>query len=118
MLETKIKSRVQSLTEEFHAELDRSLGAPGWRSHAARYRNNPAAFAREVLGSNWWPAQEAIAKDLVHNRRVAVKSANAVGKTYLAADLALWFLYTHQPSIVITFAPTDRQVRLLLWQEI
>ncbi len=118
MLDQLIKTRVSVLKEDFNDQFDRTLAPTGLRSHAARYRRNPAAFAKEVLGSTWWSAQEAIARDLVRNRRVAVKSANAVGKTYLAADLALWFLYTHQPSIVITFAPTDRQVRLLLWQEI
>src|SRR5690242_8446371 len=66
------------------------------------YQHDPARFAREVLLSTWWSAQEEIATLVAGHRRVAVKAANGVGKTYLAADLALWFLYCHQPSIVLT----------------
>lgn len=89
-----------------------------WRWRMRAYRKDPAAFAREILGSSWWSMQERVARSLVNHRRVAVKSANGVGKTYLAADLALWFLYSHQPAVVLTTAPTWRQVRHVLWQEI
>ena len=84
----------------------------------SRYRHDPTGFAREVLGSHWWRAQENIARLLVRNRRVAVKAANGVGKTYLAADLVLWFLYCCPESVVLTTAPTWRQVETLLWNEI
>lgn len=82
------------------------------------YRTRPERFAADVLGSHWWSRQTEVAGLVARHRRVAVKSANGVGKTYLAADLALWFLYTHRPSIVLTTAPTWRQVRHLLWEEI
>lgn len=82
------------------------------------YRTDPARFAREVLASCWWSAQEEIAALVAGHRRVAIKAANGVGKTYLAADLALWFLYCHRPSLVLTTAPTWRQVESLLWEEI
>jgi hypothetical protein len=49
--------------------------------------------------------------------RVAVKAANGVGKSFAAADIALWFLYCHAPSVVLTTAPTWRQVRFVLWTE-
>lgn len=82
------------------------------------YRAEPERFAREVLGSRWWDAQAEIARLLSQHRRVAVKAANGVGKTYLAADIVLWFLYCHRPSVVLTTAPTWRQVESLLWEEI
>lgn len=41
-----------------------------------------------------------------------------VGKTFLAARLALWFLYCFRPAKVISTAPTSRQVRDLLWSEL
>lgn len=99
-------------------ETEASEGAADDLAVFLRYRNDPARFAREVLGSTWWAAQEEIARLLARHRRVAVKAANGVGKTYLAADIVLWFLYCHQPSIVLTTAPTWRQVESLLWQEI
>src|SRR5438552_12822845 len=84
----------------------------------AAYRTRPHQFAYRFLGSQWWSAQEEIGLALTRHRRVVVRSGNGVGKTYLAADLALWFLYTHSPSIVITTAPNARQVRHVLWHEI
>ena len=50
-------------------------------------------------------------------RRVAVRSGNGVGKTALAARLMLWALQSHPSSVVVTTAPTQRQVTELLWRE-
>lgn len=87
-----------------------------WRMQA--FRAKPGLFARQILGSIWWDQQERVAREIVRRRRVAVKSGNGVGKTYLAADIALWFLYSHYPAVVLTTAPTARQVRFALWEEI
>lgn len=51
--------------------------------------------------------------------RVTCRSANGVGKDWTAATLALWFLYANAPeAIVITTAPTNRQIESVLWGEI
>ncbi|MBI3743293.1 MAG: hypothetical protein HY261_03285 [Chloroflexi bacterium] len=52
-----------------------------------------------------------------HLKRIAVRAANGVGKTALAARLMLWVLRCHPKSVVITTAPTQRQVEQLLWRE-
>lgn len=49
---------------------------------------------------------------------VTVRSSNGVGKDWVASEIALWWLYTRAPSIVITTAPTNRQVEQVLWGEI
>lgn len=41
-----------------------------------------------------------------------------VGKTYLAARLVLWFLFSFPEAKVVSTAPTLRQVKDLLWAEI
>ncbi len=56
--------------------------------------------------------------DLEKYDRVSVKSGHGVGKSCIAGAAALWFLYTHIPSKVITTAPTERQVKEILWREI
>ncbi len=99
-------------------ESAKHFGVHDWHAKTVKYRNHPGKFARKFLGSTWWSAQEDIGRTLAQRRRVVVRSGNGVGKTYLAADLALWFLFTHRPSIVVTAAPTDRQVRHVLWHEI
>src|SRR5437870_1977099 len=108
----------QAMHREF-VDMGRArFGISDWAREMRRYRVRPNDFAMKVLGSRWWSAQEEVGKALVESRRVVVRSGNGVGKTFLAADLALWFLYTHKPAIVITSAPTWRQVRHVLWQEI
>lgn len=106
------------LLRRFLATIDGRFERSAGACHFAAYRDRPEAFAAEVLGSRWWSRQRDVARALASSRRVAVKSANGVGKTYLAADLTLWYLYAHSGSIVLTTAPTARQVRNLLWEEI
>lgn len=63
------------------------------------------------------PYQAEIADKLEHND-IAIASANATGKTFIAAHLVLWYINKYIPSIVITTAPTERQVEKLLWAEL
>ena len=75
-------------------------------------------FIREILGRNPWPKQEEIIKDVFKYKVVAVASCNAAGKSDVASDIALTFLSLKVNSIVITTAPTWRQVKDVLWRYI
>ena len=55
---------------------------------------------------------------LTDHRRVAVKSGNGLGKGFSAAVAILWFLYCHDEAVVLSTAPTFRQVRHVLWREV
>lgn len=83
-----------------------------------RLRCNPALFARAVLGVEPWARQEEILKAIGSHSRVAVAGGHAVGKDHVAAAAMLWFLYTRRRSIVLSTAPTERQVKMLLWGEL
>ena len=83
-----------------------------------RGREDPAWWVRTVLGDNPWSAQVDILEAVRDHKEVAVRSCHGVGKDWIAARTALWFLYNHRPSIVITTGPTDRQVKGILWKEI
>lgn len=88
-----------------------------------RSRDDPEVFFKEVLGWTPWAKQAEIARAVAAAvrgagpRRVAVRSGNGVGKTALAARLMLWALQSHPSSVVVTTAPTQRQVTELLWRE-
>ncbi len=86
----------------------------------ARYRNAPADFAREVLGDrNLTDGQVEVLESVRDHKVTVVQSANAVGKTFAAADAALWFLRVHSPSKVITAAaPPEENLKKLLWGEV
>lgn len=51
-------------------------------------------------------------------QRTSVASCHAIGKDWTTAKVVCWFITSYEDSIAITTAPTDRQVRLLLWGEI
>lgn len=49
---------------------------------------------------------------------LVVASGHAQGKDFIASCITPWFLYNHIPSKVIITAPTDRQVKEIMWNEI
>ncbi len=81
-------------------------------------RGDPVGFARAVLGVKPWEMQVEVLRRLAEHPRVAVAGAHGVGKDHVAATAVLHFLYTRPESIVLTTAPTGRQVESLLWGEI
>src|SRR5262245_39899139 len=93
-------------------------GPLGFVRHVIGY---PAAGFEEYPGENAlfvWPHQQDILNSVWTYERTSVSSCHSIGKDFTAALVALTFLEVFDPSIVITTAPTDRQVRLLLWGEI
>lgn len=80
---------------------------------------DPSFFVDNVIGmTNLWEKQREIALSVRDNPRTAVRSCNGAGKTFTTANVVTWFLTTRPNSIVVSTAPTARQVRELLWQEI
>jgi hypothetical protein len=67
-----------------------------------------------------WSAQREIAFSLVNNRRTTVQAGHGVGKSWLAARLAAFWLSVHPlgEAFVVTTAPTDDQVKAVLWREL
>lgn len=83
-----------------------------------RGTDDPVWWIKNILGINLWPMQEKIARSVVRNRRTVVKSCHAMGKSTVAAASVLNFSSTHEASIAITTATSDRQVRGILWREL
>lgn len=78
----------------------------------------PLTFASDVLQVTLWDKQQEVLAALPDHRRVAVNSGNGLGKGYCAAVAVLWYLHCHNPAIVVSTAPTFRQVRHILWRQI
>jgi hypothetical protein len=84
-----------------------------------RFQKNPIDFFKAAWPDVYtWDKLEEVVNALVNNRRVVVPAGHGVGKTWLEARIALWFLFCFPPAKVITTAPTWPQVELLLWSEI
>lgn len=101
---------------------DRSLRAAAVRlqdeAKAERYRLDPVAWAEDKLNIMLWSKQKEILMSLAQNKRTAVKSCHSIGKTYISAVAAAWWVSTHDDSMVQSTAPTYQQVHGQLWEEI
>jgi hypothetical protein len=82
------------------------------------YAADPVAFVESVLGQRPWGKQAEILRTVAREPQTTVRSSHGVGKTWVAACCALWWVYSHRPALVLTTAPTARQVEGLLWAEI
>jgi hypothetical protein len=88
------------------------------RKLVTRGREDPNWFIRTALGRKQWSMQDRVVESVRDHKTTVVVSGNSLGKTYLASNVVLWFLLNHYPCIVLTTAPTGRQVPALLWKEI
>lgn len=82
------------------------------------FRDDPCGFVNQILGASLWQKQREILAAVRDHPRVAVRSCNGSGKTFLAAHAVLWWVLTRDEGVAITTAPTARQVEELLWREI
>lgn len=90
-----------------------------YRKKIAYLAVNPDVFITKILGEETLEEYHVrLCKAVVEHDRIAVPACHAVGKTWICGRLVPWFISTHSHSIVITTAPTNRQVETLLWGEI
>lgn len=86
-----------------------------------KYQPDPIGFGCDVLDMNpdhVWDKMIEVSESVRDNQKTCVFAGHGVSKTYNLARIALWFLYTHKPSTIITTAPIFDQVEKLLWKEI
>lgn len=97
------------------------------RFPSPRYRDDPVAFFREILGVEPWslptkPKGQADQVDVLRaiavSDRVAWKSGRRVSKSHTAAGLALWFYCCWEHARVIMTSTTARQVDTILWRQL
>lgn len=81
---------------------------------------DPTKWAKERAKVHLWSLQSQIADSVANHKRTAVQSCHGVGKSFLAATLAAWWVDTHSPeeTMVVTTAPSLDQVHAILWEEI
>lgn len=76
-------------------------------------------WTAERLDEHMTDDQAAITESVLAHRYTAVQSCHDVGKSYTAARIADWWIDVHPPgeALVVTTAPTWKQVRAVLWHE-
>jgi len=84
-----------------------------------RIQSSPEYFTEKVLGvTNYWQGQREIMQSVKDNRITVVASGHALGKDFIASCIGLWFSYSFCPSKVILTAPSQRQVKDIMWSEL
>lgn len=83
-----------------------------------QWANDGEQFVKDMLDEELQPYQKRIFDSVCKNVRTAVRSCHDSGKSYTASRLAGQYLATHPDSIVITTAPTFKQVENVIWREI
>jgi len=83
------------------------------------FSKNPVEFIQFLWQDIYlWDKLEQIANSVRDYRGTVVPSGHGIGKSFIAARVAIWWLFTHYPSKVLTTAPTWAQVESVLWGEI
>lgn len=85
-----------------------------------RWAADPVAWAQEKLGDTLWSGQRRILEAVRDHRKTAAPTCHEIGKSYDAGILAGWWIDSHKlgEAFVVTTAPTNPQVRIILWKEI
>jgi hypothetical protein len=98
-----------------------------WQMAANRMNPKPHPFTGNVVGwlqqklrEQTWSKEREILEALEVHRYVAVQSCHDVGKSFTASRKVAHWIETHPPgsAFAVTTAPTDPQVKAILWREI
>jgi hypothetical protein len=87
---------------------------------AGQYLNDPAGFVTGYLGEFLWSKQRQVMEAVRDHRLVAVRSCHGIGKSRVSSRIVCWWGTVHAPedTRIVSTAPTFKQVRGVLWQEI
>jgi phage terminase large subunit len=96
-----------------------AISAENFKVVQERSRRDPVWFITRLLAVNYLtPQQRQICLSIRNNKRTAAPSGHGIGKTFLAACIVLWFLFSFPGAKILTTAPTWFQVENLLWREV
>lgn len=84
------------------------------------YVNDPVGWVGAKTRGFLWSKQKEIMASVRDNRFTAVPSCHGPGKSYTASQVAAWWIDGHPKgeAFVVSTAPTDNQVKSILWREI
>jgi hypothetical protein len=84
------------------------------------YVRNPVGWMTEKCKRWLWSKQRDIMESVRDNRFTYVPACHGPGKSFTASGLAAWWIDAHPPgeAFVLTTAPSDSQVKSILWREI
>ena len=82
------------------------------------YQKDPVRFGNDVLNHKYYSDVEDVMNSIVVNPITVAKSGTGVGKTFSAADIALWWFSVYEDAeVYATAAPPLENLKNLLWGE-
>lgn len=115
---------------------DYVLNKKQYEALAKKYKNDPLGFINDIIMWEVLPdfdgtggkrikvsAQqkdvlESCVKSIKDRKPTSVKSGHGTGKTCVCSWIALWFIFTRYCSRGMITAPTERQLKTGVWQEL
>ena len=89
------------------------------RAPYPQYQHDPYGFCTEVLNETFAPDVIPVMESVRDNTVTIARSANATGKSHVAARIAIWWLKSFNNAQVYTAAaPPERNLKTILWGEI
>jgi hypothetical protein len=112
-------ARLRREAKELARQLREAL-SPRREADPHAFAGRPVEYAEEVLGITTLTGPQQRILRAIHEPpcRVLVPSGHDLGKTFVAAVLACYWYDSFDPGLVLTTAPTERDVIDLLWTEI
>jgi hypothetical protein len=84
------------------------------------WQDRPDLWCEQRLGEHLWSMQRQVMLTVQKERLTLVLSCHDVGKSWLSARVAAWWLDVWPPgtAFVVTSAPSGPQIKAILWREI
>jgi hypothetical protein len=82
--------------------------------------DKPEVWIQQRLHEVTWSKQDEILQSVRQHRKTLVMSCHAMGKSYISARIAAYWLDIHPAgeAFVVTSAPSGPQIKAILWREI
>lgn len=88
-------------------------------SNLSQYVDDPVGFGENILGEHYTDEVRQVMESVRDHRVTIARSGNAVGKSYAAARIAVWFYKVFPDAqVYLTAAPPLENLRRILWGHI
>jgi hypothetical protein len=89
------------------------------RRELVECKTDPVRFNSRVLcRGEYWRRQREICRSVVKFPTTCVPTGNGTGKSHVAAGIVTWFAIEHPRCRVVVCAPTEGQLKSVLWAEV
>ena len=122
-LDISAPNGARAVQDQLFSELLSSIGGnPELDAQTAvltQYQKDPVRFGKEILGHTYPDAVVKLLNAVIENEVVVAQSANATGKSYSSADLAVFFAKCFpNAEVYMTAAPPEKNLRRILWDKV